>query len=98
MKSIPLPSLSRSDPDFWPTGGYWRGSPWLPTSYMAIKALDARAGRGDYDILATDHSKVKVATIASYWPLLAGMPTPDQAERLIAKLKDPRFFDSVCGG
>ena len=48
MKSLPLPSLSRSDPDFWPTGGYWRGSPWLPTSYMAIKALDARAGHGDY--------------------------------------------------
>ena len=48
MKSIPLPSLSRSDSDFWPTGGYWRGSPWLPTSYMAIKALDERAGRGDY--------------------------------------------------
>ena len=48
MKSIPLPSLSRSDSDFWPTGGYWRGSPWLPTSYMAIKALDARAGRDDF--------------------------------------------------
>ena len=55
MTSIPLPSLSRSDSDFWPTGGYWRGSPWLPTSYMTIKALDARAARrsaptdgGDY--------------------------------------------------
>ncbi len=45
MTSIPLPSLSRSDSDFWPTGGYWRGSPWLPTSYMTIKALDARAAR-----------------------------------------------------
>ena len=48
MNSIPLPSLSRSDSDFWPTGGYWRGSPWLPTSYMTIKALDERAARGDY--------------------------------------------------
>ena len=42
MSTIPLPSLSRSDPDFWPTGGYWRGSAWMPTTYMTIKALDAR--------------------------------------------------------
>ncbi len=42
MSTIPLPSLSRSDSDFWPTGGYWRGSVWMPTTYMTIKALDAR--------------------------------------------------------
>ena len=40
----PLPSLVPTDPDFWPTGGYWRGSVWLPTAYMAIKAID---GCGD---------------------------------------------------
>ena len=34
------PSLSRSDPDFIPDGGYWRGSVWLPTTYMALKATD----------------------------------------------------------
>ena len=45
MNTIPLPSLSRSDPDFWPSGGYWRGSVWMPTTYMTIKALDAR---GEY--------------------------------------------------
>ena len=45
MSTIPLPSLSRSDLDFWPTGGYWRGSVWMPTTYMTIKALDAR---GEY--------------------------------------------------
>ena len=39
---IPMPSLARSDADFWPTGGYWRGGVWLPTSYMTVKALDAR--------------------------------------------------------
>ena len=43
---VATPSLSRSDADFNPKGGYWRGSVWLPTTYMAIKALD-RFGRND---------------------------------------------------
>lgn len=37
---MPTPSLSRSDRDFIPDGGYWRGSVWLPTTYMALKAVD----------------------------------------------------------
>ena len=37
---VPTPSLARKDADFWPTGGYWRGGVWMPTTYMAIKALD----------------------------------------------------------
>ncbi len=37
---VPTPSLSRSDADFIEDGGYWRGSVWLPTSYMALKAAD----------------------------------------------------------
>ena len=42
---VPTPSLSRSDADFIPDGGYWRGSVWLPTSYMTLKAVDLC---GDY--------------------------------------------------
>lgn len=42
---MPLVSLSRSDGDFNPVGGYWRGSIWLPGAYMAVKAVDAA---GDY--------------------------------------------------
>ena len=48
-----------------------------------------------YDILATGRSKVRVMTIASYWPLLAEMPTPAMAERLVAKLEDLRFFGNA---
>ena len=33
-------SLSRKDPDYSPQGKYWRGSVWLPTDYMTIKALE----------------------------------------------------------
>ena len=37
---VPFPSVSRSDPGFDPHGGYWRGGVWLPTAYMAVKALE----------------------------------------------------------
>lgn len=38
--AIPWTSLSRDDEDFDPDGNYWRGSLWLPTAYMGIKALE----------------------------------------------------------
>ena len=44
---VPTPSLSRSDADFIEDGGYWRGSVWLPTSYMALKATD---DWGEYEL------------------------------------------------
>lgn len=42
---MPLPSLSRDDPNFSSEGLYWRGSMWMPTAYVAVKAADAY---GDY--------------------------------------------------
>lgn len=38
---VPFVSLSRSDSDYDPKGGYWRGSVWLPTAYAALKGLAA---------------------------------------------------------
>lgn len=86
----PLPSLAPDDRDFRQDGAYWRGSVWLPTAYMAVKADGFY-----YDILESDRSKVKVRTIASFWPLLARMATPPMAERLLAKLRDPAQFGCV---
>ncbi|MEX2716315.1 MAG: trehalase family glycosidase [Candidatus Sigynarchaeum springense] len=37
---VPWPSLARRDPEFEPSGRYWRGGVWLPTAYMATKALE----------------------------------------------------------
>ncbi len=45
-----------------------------------------------YDILEGDRSKVKVPTLASFWPLLAEMPSPAMADRLLSKLRDPCMF------
>ena len=38
--AVPWPSVARDDVDFDPDGNYWRGGMWLPTAYMAIKALE----------------------------------------------------------
>lgn len=37
---VPFPSVARNSPYFEPDGEYWRGGVWLPTAYMAIKALE----------------------------------------------------------
>ena len=37
---VPWPSLARADKDFNPTGRYWRGGIWMPTTYMCTKALE----------------------------------------------------------
>lgn len=36
-----IPSLAHSHPEYQPTGGYWLGSVWAPTTYMALKGLRA---------------------------------------------------------
>ncbi len=37
---IPWASVARDDPDFDARGCYWRGGVWLPTAYMATKAME----------------------------------------------------------
>ena len=65
---VPTPSLSRSDKDFIPDGGYWRGSVWLPTTYMTLKAVDLC---GDYELsreIATRLLECMYRTYADYDP------------------------------
>ena len=45
-RSVPIPSLAFDDPDYDPKGGYWQGSSWPPTTYMALKGLK-KVGAGD---------------------------------------------------
>lgn len=44
-----------------------------------------------YDLDA-DNNKVKVQTIAGFWPLLAEIPNEDRAEKLISHLKNEKTF------
>lgn len=46
---VPLPTVARNDSDFDPKGGYWKGSVWLPTTYMTAKALEKY---GEFDLAA----------------------------------------------
>ena len=61
--AVPTPSLARKDADFWPTGGYWRGGVWMPTTYMVMKALD---GCGE-TALARDIARKVVFDMCETW-------------------------------
>jgi glycogen debranching enzyme len=45
-----------------------------------------------YDIDRRDHHFYKVMTVASFWPLVAGAATPEQARRVADYAKDPRYL------
>ncbi|MDR3173540.1 MAG: hypothetical protein LBU19_04755 [Treponema sp.] len=47
---------------------------------------------GFYHDIDRNERRLPVKTIGGYWPLLAEIPNDDKAERIIAKLQDPRFF------
>jgi neutral trehalase len=49
---------------------------------------------GFYYDIDENEQKIKVKTLAGYWPLLAEIPNDDKAERIIQKLQDPAFFGS----
>jgi hypothetical protein len=60
---IPLPSLSRDDPEFDPRGRYWRGGVWLPTAYMTIKALERYAF---YDLADKTAERLVISMLKTY--------------------------------
>ncbi|MDR1506709.1 MAG: hypothetical protein LBI67_06360 [Treponema sp.] len=47
---------------------------------------------GFYYDIDKDERRIKVKTIAGYWPLLAEIPNDEKAERIIGKLQDPKLF------
>jgi neutral trehalase len=65
---IPWPSVAHDDPAFTPEGMYWRGAVWLPTAYMASKALDRYGMHGTSDELAFRLLKHMSRTWRDYEP------------------------------
>jgi neutral trehalase len=47
---------------------------------------------GFYYDIDNQENRIKVKTLAGYWPLLAEIPNDEKAERLIIKLQDPKIF------
>jgi hypothetical protein len=67
--TLPWVTVSRNDPDFRrDNGNYWRGSIWLPTAYMAIKALETEGYRKLADETATSLVKHMLNTYQQYSP------------------------------
>jgi hypothetical protein len=65
----PWVTVSRNDPDFRRDhGDYWRGAIWLPTAYMAIKALETEGYQKLADETATSLVKHMLNTYQQYSP------------------------------
>ena len=60
---VPLISLARNDPDFDPSGKYWRGSLWLPLAYATLKGL---VNYGFFDLAQTAAKKVLDHMLSTY--------------------------------
>ncbi len=60
---LPWTSLPRSNAEFRPKGNYWRGGIWLPTAYMATRALL----RNGYHEIADTNAAALVDHMARTW-------------------------------
>ncbi len=66
--AVMLPSLARNDWEFDPTGGYWKGSVWLPLAYMSIKAMEKYGYYELADSAARSVVNHMLATYQSFTP------------------------------
>lgn len=66
---VPWVTVSRDDPDFNANDGwYWRGSMWLPTAYMGIKALEKYGFQEAADTTAEKVLSWMLRTYCDYEP------------------------------
>ncbi|ENM5933927.1 neutral trehalase [Vibrio mimicus] len=65
----PWVSVARNDPNFSvPDGNYWRGGIWLPTAYMATKAIEKYGYRKEADETAEKLLSHMLRTYKTYLP------------------------------
>lgn len=62
-RPIPLPTLAANEPEYNPENGYWLGSVWPPTTYVAIRGL-MKLGEQD---LALDFARRYYNANAQLW-------------------------------
>jgi len=83
----PWPSLAPTDPEFVKDGRYWRGGVWLPTAYMATKALEKYGYFDTANMLAERLVKqlsdtYKIITLKQFGSLTARHPQNRQSQKL----------------
>ena len=65
----PTPTLARTDKNYnHQTGDYWRGGIWLPTTYMAIKAIEKYGYHDEADAIAEKIIRQQLATYKNIEP------------------------------
>jgi len=95
---VPLPSVARNSSYFEPDGRYWRGGVWLPTSYMATRAL---VKYGEFDLAAEVAEKTiahMYKTYASYSPATIWEAySPTEPKPSACKLPNTECRKDFCG-
>lgn len=98
---LPWASVSRDDEQFAPDGDYWRGSIWLPTTYMAIKALEKYGFFEEADRTAQATLEHMWQTYAQYEPhTIWECYSPTKAEPASKNIRNQRVKEvkaDFCG-
>ena len=95
---VPWKTLVPDDPDYSPSGNYWRGSMWLPTAYMGCKALEScgrfdLAGECAENIVAHQYKTWKEYTPHTVWECYS----PEKAEPATRNDLNERVRPDFCG-
>ncbi len=96
--NIPITSVSRNSSYFEPNGCYWRGSIWLPTSYMVMRAL-VKYGRLDLAAELAERTVTHMAATyrdfspATIWECYS----PTETKPAIAKRDEQVARPDFCG-
>ena len=92
----PVPTLSRDDPNYDPTGGYWLGGVWAPTNYMIVKGLERKNRYGLARQVAVKHLEAMVAVaqdenFGSIWEAYAPEYYLPSTEKTYGQIARPNF-------
>jgi len=95
---IPYPSLARTDPEYRHNGRYWRGGVWMPTTYMATKALE----KYGFNKIADENAKKSVLmmykTFRDVEPhTIWEAYSPSKPEPATQKRDNPGVRPNFCG-
>mgnify|MGYP005841956109 CR=1 FL=1 len=95
---IPYPSLARLDYEYRPTGRYWRGGVWLPTVYMATKAIEKYNNYQIADENAMKIVKMMYKTFVEFEPhTIWEAYSPSEPKPSTQKRDDPGVRPDFCG-
>ena len=79
LRPNPFPTLSADDPDYQPEKGYWNGSSWPPTTYVAIRGLREYGFEKEAEMSARRYYEANLALFRKYGTVFENI-SPEQSD------------------